>query len=84
MADAFQELLVYTEGDKGKIPHRCIEKGGREMGWLFLTLVTTWLALTVVNGWRAHAIERRWKRVLLEQEDWIVAAGSSVINRSMP
>jgi hypothetical protein len=54
------------------------------MVWLFLTLVTTWLALTVVNGWRAHAIERRWKRVLLEQEDWITAAGSSVINRSMP
>jgi hypothetical protein len=54
------------------------------MVWLFLILVTTWLALTVVNGWRAHAIERRWKRVLLEQEDWIAVAGSSVINRSMP
>jgi hypothetical protein len=59
-------------------------KGGKEMGWLFLTLVTTWLALTVVNGWRAHTIERRWKRVLLEQENWIAATGSSVINRPMP
>jgi hypothetical protein len=84
MADAFQELLVYTEVNKGQDSRWRQRKGSREMVWLFLILVTTWLALTVVNGWRAHAIERRWKRVLLEQEDWIAVAGSSVINRSMP